>query len=220
MCWVKPPSQLSSRRRLSMRNALASQDEPVPCSCTRLRADSVRSPGVVNAINRSCLERSLSATGDQAFAGHVAEAQPCDAATSAFADRISQRSLPLSKRVPMLIELPARPRMSTQPSGNAPASRRAAAAAAAACSSLARSSAMRLALLWHFGRVLKNPPVAVRATIRAWFRIGHFWVAHKRVEAAGRCGPDLGRQGCYAGGGGQPPRLKPAGFEAVQDRAG
>ena len=40
----------------------------------------------------------------------------------------------------------------------------------------------------------------------AWFRIGCFWVTHRRAEAARRCGPDLGRQGCYARGGGKPPR--------------
>src|SRR3954465_7026880 len=27
----------------------------------------------------------------------------------------------------------------------------------------------------------------------AWFRIGRFWVTNRRAEAAGRCGPDLGR---------------------------
>jgi len=55
---------------------------------------------------------------------------------------------------------------------------------------------------------------------QAWFRIGCFWVTHRRAEAARRCGPDLGRQGCYAGGGGKPPRFKPAGSEAIRDRAG
>ena len=33
------------------------------------------------------------------------------------------------------------------------------------------------------------------------------------------CGPDPGRQGCYAGGGGRPPTFKPAGSEVVRDRA-
>jgi GH15 family glucan-1,4-alpha-glucosidase len=33
----------------------------------------------------------------------------------------------------------------------------------------------------------------------AWFRIGRFWVTNGRAEAAGRCGPDLGREGLCGG---------------------
>src|SRR3954453_12938396 len=73
--------------------------------------------------------------------------------------------------------------------------------------------------------VESDPPPApasasAAAQSRAWFRISRFWVTNGHAEAAGRVGRILVGGVVLCGGGGQPPRFKPAGSEAVRSPAG